>query len=299
MVWCCDIETRTLRPSKPENTGFSGNYYSVQDEDGAWHDDIDDWLTTVEDKAAPIYRRLLQGAVPEGQERADFATFVASLYCRSPSVMSAAAAGYARMLQDVMNVAWADRDRFEATIDDAVARGYVSDSADRDEVWDLFRDKKSHVLKVSQNRGLSMLAASDKIQRILFARNWYILEAAEDHFITCDSPVYRFVPEGHDFGAYGDGGFANPAAEITLPLSPSRGLLITGQDFGVQALALPAASVAMLNEMRASGAHQTLYSHRKDERLVDLADRFRGPGLILESSATGERAEVEVVRRLK
>src|SRR5262245_47888322 len=93
MVWTYDMIEGTWRPSTPENTAVESNIYSVKDQDGNHVDALEEWLTGIESKAAPIYRRMIGGDLPLGQDRADFAVFVSSLYARSPSILRAFAEG--------------------------------------------------------------------------------------------------------------------------------------------------------------------------------------------------------------
>lgn len=297
MIWTHDIHRAKTRPCKTSETGFGTNFYSVRSSTGEWYDGLDEWLRDVEDKAAAGYETLLGGNIPEGQQRADFATFVSSLYVRSPSVIRASAEGYGHFVQLLMNVEWGTRERFERQIDKYESEnGRIKIS--RDELWEFHNDKTRYTIQVDQKRGLGIMSSSDTIQAILFSRNWHLVYPSEGYFISSDSPVYRFVPEGKDFGAYGDGGFANPAAEITLPLSPRACLLITGTELSSERVSLPGDSVRMLNEMRAASADRFLYSHRS-ELLADLGSRFSQPGIRLELDGGGPYADVEVLTRMR
>lgn len=298
MIWTHDMQSSKTRPCKPSETGFGTNYYSVRDQAGEWRDDLDEWLRDVENKAAEGYEKLVRGEILQGQTRADFSTFLSSLYLRSPSLIRASAEGYGHFVQQILNVEWGTRERFENQIDKYEAsQGPIGIT--RDELWDFHKDKSRYKIGIDKKRGLNILSSSDDIQRILFNRKWYIILPNDGYFITCDSPVFRFVPEGAGFGAYGDGGFINPAAEVTLPLSPDVCLLITGRDLGSEYLELPRRSVEMLNEMRATSADRFLYSHQADAPLADLGTRFKHAGMRLEIEGGGPYAEVEVRDRLR
>lgn len=297
MIWTHDTQRSKTRACKPSETGFGTNFYSVRDELGEWYDGLDEWLRDVENKAAAGYEKLIGGEILRDQLRADFATFVSSLYVRSPSLIRASAEGYGRFIQQVMNVEWGTRERFEKQIDNYEStQGPITIS--RDELWSFHNDKSRYTIQIDQQRGLGVMGASDDIQEILFKRNWHLIYPADGYFITSDSPVFRFVPEGQGFGPYGDGGFVNPAAEITLPLSPHVCLLITGTKLGSERLSVSGRSIEMLNEMRAASADRFLYSHTADAPLADLGARFKQPGIQLEVDGGGPYAEVEVLNRM-
>lgn len=298
MIWTHDMERSKTRPCVPAETGFGTNFYSIQDQGGEWYDGLDEWLRDVENKAEEGYAKLLEGETPQGQLRADFATFLSSLYVRSPAMIRASAEGYGRFIQQIMNVEWGTRERFEKRLDQyESAHGPIK--LPRDDLWEFHNDKSRYTIQIDKKRGLSVMSASDDIQKILFERRWCLIYPSDGYFITSDSPVYRFVPEGADFGPYGDGGFVNPAAEVTLPLSPHVCLLITGKDLGSNRLVLPRRSVEMLNEMRAMSADRFLYSHRADAPLADLGTRFNQPGIRLDVDGGGPYAEVEVMHRMR
>jgi len=270
MVWTYDMQKATCRPSIPEETGKQRNFYSWQKADGTFHDDIDQWFEGIEGKAGGPYERLIAGEIPTGQERADFSAFVASLYLRSPAILHTYAEARGKMAQQAVDFFWSTRERFERSMDgfDA-AHGTKTD--DRDGIWEFFKDKSGYTVEVDHLSGVSVLGAADPIMKTLFNRNWVLLDAMEGTFITSDAPVQRFTPPDKNYGAMGDGAFINPAAEITLPLSPTRALLIMGIALPTTPIPLGAFEVGQLNHQRAQGAHRYLFAHRKHPSVEALA----------------------------
>lgn len=297
MIWVYDVEQRSARPSKVCNVGHGTNFYSVRSPDGCWNDEIDDWLTEIESRASVPYADLLIGKMPMGEARSAVANFVATLYLRSPAVIRAAAAGYGHFVQLLMNAEWSTRARFEKSID-----RFEKDTGrvvgERDEIWSYHTEKDRHVVSVDQKRGLTTLGAASKIASILMARRWNIERPSSGYFITGDCPVYRFVSDQFVSNVYGDCGFLNPAAEITLPLSPEHILIISSLPFGDGEVLLPADSVIMLNEMRSSAADRFLYAHEKSEEVSALGQKYKGPGLTMELSGGGPYAPVRVAARM-
>jgi len=300
MLWTYDLARGVARPSKPMETGAQNNFYSVHDETGAYRDDLDLWLQGVEDKAAAPYERLLRGEIPRGQERADFSTFVASLYARSPATVRNAAEMHGQFVQMLTNLHWGTRESFERNLDKYESeKGPITVS--RDELWEFYNDRSQYRIRVDQSAGLPILGASDKIQEILFGRNWCLLEAAEDFFITCDSPVFRGLPSDAPppHPVMGDGGFLNPLAEVTLPLSPSKMLLLTGRPVPRSPGLVPRADVWRLNRHRAYAAHSFIYAHVRDPRVERLANDFREQRPRMKLSGPGDYAPVDVMTRMK
>lgn len=274
MVWTYDSHLGTMRCSTVENTGAEQNFYSVRQEDGSYFDDLDNWLTSVESAATAPYRTLLGGDFPTGQARMDFAVFVASLYARSPAMIRAHAQAYAQAIQIDMDVRFSTRKSFNAFMDK-----YEADTGakvgDRERLFAFWNDKDRFCIEISQKRGLAILGVADKICEHLFERHWYLVQATEGFFITSDSPVFRFVEPSESHRVYGDGGFKNPASEITFPLSPQVMLLITSHRLPQQRLHIPAEHVWAMNGARAYQAERFLYAHVKDERIKQLAAQHK------------------------
>jgi hypothetical protein len=295
MIWTYDSERGTARPSVVEETGAQRNFYSVQAADGTFNDDLDIWLRGVEGDAMEAYEQLLAGSIPRGQARANFATFVASLYARSPALIRASAIGKAQFMQHFVDLHWGDRGRFEAFMDRFEAET-GADPIDRDRLHAFWGDKEKFTIAISQKQGLPVLAASNEIADILYARNWYLVEAVQGFFVTSDSPVFRFSPPQSRHAFYGDGGFKNPAAEITVPLSPRHLLLITGQEYASPRFWIAHDNVWDLNRARAIGADRFLYASVRDDRVARMAAEHRDTPERYRLHGAGPFAEVKVTR---
>ncbi len=294
MVWTYDKELGTVRPSRVEETGCQSNFYSVRGAEGTYNDILDVWLQGVESDAAGPYDELLNGSIPAGQAKADFAVFVASLYARSPALIRANAIGFAQFTQHIMDLQFGTRERFEAAMD-----RYERDTGvkvNRDELFEFWNDKSRFTMEISQKKGLSAMSVADELTDIFFDRHWYLVEPMGGFFITGDSPVFRFAypTDAHPF--YGDGGFKNPAAEVTLPLSPTLMLLITGQRLSGHRFAITEHHVWEMNGARGYGADRFLYAHLNDEKVARIAAENKDRPERFGIHGAGPFAEVKVTR---
>ncbi len=167
----------------------------------------------------------------------------------------------------------------------------------RDELFEFQSDPSRYKIIVDRKQSLSAMEISDRIQTILFRRKWYVVVAETDFFVTCDSPVYKDAESKDDM--HGDGGFLNPDAHITLPLSPTHLLLITGQELVSGDVAfIPKSTVWDMNAARAISANRFLYCHVRDARVSRLAQKFKDARSQMKLSG-GPYAEVEVAERMK
>ena len=274
MVWIYSKRRDRPRPSRIEETGFQKNYYSVRTDDGVYHDGIDDMLTQIENKAAAPYRELLTGGVPSGQARADFAVFVATCYSRSPAQIRGWAEAAARAAQIQMRMSAETRRRFDR-MTDAMERDTGKAIPDRDRAFAFINDPSRYTLGISEKRGLQAIGVADTIAPLLYERSWVIADAIAGRFVTSDNPVCRWVPAETVSPVYGDGGFKNPRAQVSFPLSSTKLLIIAGVPQVEGLLPISGDEVLNFNRMRAAYAEDLLFADRKDEAISAMAREFR------------------------
>lgn len=296
MVWTYSKRRDKPRPSRVQETGFQKNYYSVRSGDGVYHDDIEDLLAEIESKAAAPYRALLAGDIPSGQARADFAVFVATCFSRSPAQIRSWADAAARSAQIQLRMSAETRGRFDR-IADAMERDTGKAIPDRDSAFAFINDPSRYTLGISEKRGLQAIGAADAITPLLYERSWVIAEALEGRFVTSDNPVCRWVPAETISPIYGDGGFANPRAQISFPLSSTKLLIIAGVPQVETVLPIDGAEVLNFNRIRAAYAEDLVFADRNDAAISAMVEEFRGerPRMLVGHPYVGE-VEVQVTR---
>ncbi len=86
-IWTYDAVTGREWSAIPEETSVQTHFYSAERDDGSIDTRIEEFLSTVESNAAPVYEGLLRGQIPgESQERVDFAQFIALMYTRTTAI---------------------------------------------------------------------------------------------------------------------------------------------------------------------------------------------------------------------
>jgi hypothetical protein len=299
-VWTYDNQKNEVRDSVPKQTAVETNFYSILNDDGGYHDDLEHWLQGVEDKAAQLYPRVLKGETLSGQDRADFAVFLSSLYARSPAIVTAYAEMTGYMVQHLTNLMFADRKRFEDSMDSYDAdRGKTTSPADRDKMFEFANDKSRYVLAVDKKRGLSAIGVADNLTPLFFDMSWIVFESRDQHIITSDNPVVRVSPPADYHPIYGDGGFLNKNVNVSIPLTPDRVLvLFWKKDVPSGLLRVNKAQGRTFNVQRAHYSERYLYSSRRDGGIQALGQKYRKPGLRLSISGSEGMAPVEVRRKL-
>lgn len=300
MVWNYDISENVVRPATPENTAVETNFYSILNNDGEYNDEIESWLQGVEGTAAAIYPKLLKGEKLEGQEKADFAVFVSSLYARSPAIVTAYAELTGYLAQHITNVTLKDRSRFENIMNQMDAeKGKTTTQTQRDEAFAFMRDKSRYVLHVDRKRGLPALAVADRLTELFLEMAWTVLESRNQHLITSDNPVVQVNPSNDHHPIYGGGGFLNKRTNVSLPLSPTKLLTMSwvpNSNRGIQQIDKQRGR--FFNLQRAHFAERYLYSSQRDAGIQALGQKYKTPGLRMQVSGMDNLAPVVVKRKL-
>ncbi len=299
-VWTYDNLQNTIRSSIPKETANETNLYSGLNEKGEYDDSIEKLLEGIEDKAAAIYPKLLRNENIVGQERADFAVFIATLYTRSPTMMNSYAEATGYLAQHVYNVAMSDKSYFESSMNkfDKI-KGVKTTQQERDDLREFVKDKSRYTIQVDKKRGLSALGIADSIAPIVFDMTWFIFESADQHLITSDNPVVQVNPPADRHPFYGDGGFANKNSNISLPLSSEHLLgLAWLKSRPNRVRNVDKKQGRFFNTQRAYFADRYLYASKRDAGISVLGQKYKEPGLRIKISGMAKLAPVEVKRNL-
>jgi len=300
MLWVFDSKNKRVRADNPANCAVVTNFYSPKREDGEYNDQLEKWLSGVESRAAGIYPKLLSGETLQGQERADFAVFVSSMFTRSPALIRACAEVYGYALQHVTKVTLRDRDRFEAAMDAMEADlGKSRSPEERDRAFDFMRDTSRYEVAVDRQIGLPAMAATDSLTPMFMDMAWTLFYSEEQHIITSDNPVVRVADPRADHPIFG-GGFLNRSTKVTLPLNPSIVLELSWRQHGAEKMyEVNRERARIFNRQRAHFAEQYLFASKRDYGILALAQKYRKPGLQFSVSGQEKLAKVRVARKLR
>lgn len=300
-IWTYDAETGTTRSAIPDETAVQNHFYSVENDDGTWNTQIEDYLGTVENAAAPIYEKMLKGYIPNNnQEKADFSTFLAIMYARTPTMRRMYAEMYGRRIQ-IESYAYGVHDKaFEKLIKDyEKQQGITIDAATQEKLRKDLVDPSKYILQVPKERTFVALTLADKLAPMFFDMNWSLMAPKNGFFITSDNPVVRCVDPKTVHPFYGDHGFLNKTVEITFPLSPKLLLLLTWRRIGAAQVVVEREAVDGWNKVRATHSERHLYAHIEHKNIGKLAQKYKGsrPGMTTSGFGPEKFSEVKVPRR--
>jgi hypothetical protein len=300
-VWTYDSQTGEVRSATPENTALEGHFYSVEAPDGTMDTRIEDYLASVEDRAAPVSEELLRGEIPTAcQKRMDFARFLALMYFRTPAMRRMSAEMVSRSLQ-IMCYAYAINDRaFEAlTRRFEKDGGRVLNAEEKQRLREDFIDPSGYNIKVAKEATLDVLAGADKLAPIIFNMKWSIGIPVHGFFITTDNPLVMEVDQKTHHPIYGDHGFLNGTAQVIFPLSPRRLLFMSWNKNASNMGAFERSHVERTNLGMAAQSDRYLYAHVRHKWLKELAAEFKNYRPEFTTYGFGPRnfAKTQVLRR--
>jgi hypothetical protein len=299
-VWSYEKQSGKIWASLPEDTAVESHFYSGERPDGTMDTRIEEHLAKIESAAAPTYSALLRGEIPgETQERADFAHVLGLMYSRTRAMRRVSAETYARFIQIQLYAQARQPPAFAAAIERYEAEiGRKLTAEEREAARRASLDPSQFEIEVPKDRTFPILAAADQLAPLLFRMNWWLMTAAEGVLITSDNPLVRTVRRGTVHPIYGDGGFLNPTAEITFPLSPTKLLLMAWSSVNRRAI-LPLDLVRRANIARAAQSELFLYASFNDPHIQQLANQFRDSRPTVKTEGLGPTrfARVKVARR--
>ncbi|RWD68986.1 MULTISPECIES: DUF4238 domain-containing protein [unclassified Mesorhizobium] len=260
----------------PEETAKQTHFYSVEAPDGSYDLRIEEMLARIESTAAPIYMRLINGKIPEHQDKMDMAQFLAVMVVRTPGSRKDAAEMVGRMIQ-IRNYATGVHDRAFNSLVHRIEQGEGRQLTEesRTSLRRSLIDPSGYRLELGKEWALQHLTAADKLTPVLFQMRWRTIGAAQGFFITSDDPVVRWVEPKTWHPIYGDHGYLNKTAVVTFPLTPKVMLAMSWEDEGANAFA-GRQGVDRLNRLRALQADEYLYAHLDHEVIRRMAVATKG-----------------------
>jgi hypothetical protein len=301
-VWTYDSQTGKSWSQIPEETGITTHFYSLERDDGTQDTRIEEMLSEIESRAAPVYEALLRGIIPaiNTQERVHFAEFLAMQFVRTTGMRRMSAEIHSHGLQSLC-FAYAQHDGAFETLIRGVEkqRGKTMDDATKDMLREGLRDPSRFDIEVPKHLTIKALGAADALSPIFYNMKWSIAQPIGGYFITGDAPVIRTTDPKTRHPVMGDHGFNNRTAETSFPLSPQT-MLLTSWDADARDHGLfEKEHVDALNELRAIHSERFLYTHVNDASIAELSKRFLDSSPKLKTSGFGPKklAETKVGRR--
>lgn len=279
MLAVYDREKDEVRIQRPENTGVIGHFYTVEDAEGRKRYEVEQMLSDVESKAAPIILKLANKETLTPEERADLSIFIALGMCRTPDLIESIKLINGKMIKRMAKLMFSDVDRAKEVIRE---RGEESISEDKlkDEARALVEFTKSDQYEVETHHGWAMgmaITLFKEIAPILAGRDWHIVHRNnEKHsFLTADVPLV-LTTLGRRPNSYWGVGFGNSDALVVFPLTESCAILIFGREGKLIHKEIEQEQIRHFNLMVANGCQRFVIG--RDEALVKSVAKFLNLG---------------------
>lgn len=299
-VWTYDKEAEKSWPRSIEDTGFERHLYSITMEDGKRNTEIEDMICRIEDVGAPLLQEVISGKHLLGQDRYDFASFVAMMLVRTNAFrrLYAEVHGHIRMARDY-RVASEDS-LFETTMQRFQADcGEIPENI-KQKLRSIMLDPSDQIIQVDREYTLLALGFHDQLAPLLSSMEWTLVEAPKGDrwFITSDNPVVQWVPPQYCHPSRGTGGLRNKHVEVLFPLSPALCWIGHWLHGAPKCIQNTAEWVKQTNRMTADSAERFLYSHVERAGILRLAKKYGAiqPRVQMFGPGSENKAEIRVVK---
>ncbi|MGE0714412.1 MAG: DUF4238 domain-containing protein [Alphaproteobacteria bacterium] len=300
-IWTTSKKTGLSRSGKIEQTAKENYFYSVENEDGTFDSSLEALIGTIEADAAPVYRSMLDGIVPEDgtQEKWKIAGFMALQRLRTPAMRRDSAELVSQMLQTKMFEIANDDSAFQRSVDSyQKSRGTPMSTEDKKSMRDALRDPSAYILAISKGNTFGAFLHIENLTNILFNLQYTLLEAKHGYFISSDDPVvFSSYPAWR--APHRNTGLLDEQIHVTMPLSRRLMLGVSRPRRKNPHVVLLREAVDHLNILRVMHAYEFIYSPIQDKRIERLASVHKNSRPVVRLSRPGPRnfAPVEVPRR--
>jgi len=183
--WVFDRSQGKLRRARPRNTAVIGHYYTLTDESGERHADVERFLSALEGLARPAFDSLESGADFTPLQRFRLARFLGYLFCRTPA--------FGRWLNEI-TTGFAEVIMRKNLEDPEASRIF---NLPPEELLD-YLDSGEFALELDDNTRIAQLVQkADEFGKNFFCSAWTIAKAdPHTSFVTCDNPFGLLFPPG-------------------------------------------------------------------------------------------------------
>lgn len=240
-----------------DNAGVEVDFYSVETEEGVWVDDVEALVMgPVETAAGVAMRRVDEGLWPADLDaRTGLANFLALQLVRGWR--------FREMTQSVADALVRGVNEHLARNPQAMSRaldyaGEPALSPDELEVqMRRMRDSANFEVVEHPNASIrAMLQIASEFVEAFGNMSWRLGDAVAGSFLTSDHPIGLWHPESHEYPV----GLLN-AREITLPLDPTKCMLLQWNREPELRWRASEEEVRVLNALTAASASKQIYAH--------------------------------------
>lgn len=277
-----------------EQAAVQTDFYTVEDASGERHDDVEEGLSRIEERAAEIIRRLRSlspfGHILDPESRQDLALFMALQKLRGRDFRHS----YQAMADATMKI-WAAHltpENIRAILEE---EGEEPTDDDVAEHLRSIQDFEDYRVEPHPNESIrTMLTVGMNMAQVLFAsKSWHVLKLPEPCLVTSDAPMTLWARQRPRWGGIG----ILTADEVRFPINPSTLLvMLPGLDKdGVGFLPRSAGDDA--NRLTVASSYEWVFVHPSLEPVLDAIEQWGDPPPVMSIQSDAGANLPESVRR--
>lgn len=290
-IWNYDKRDGRVFRTSILNTACETHLYSVPNEDGSRNTEIENLLSDIEGKAAAQYPGLLTGTIPTGQQKADLASFLASMCVRTNSYRRAYAETHGHAFQEYMYKTAHDEKAFNEMVErQNISRGSPLSTVEKEAYRQSMLDPSGLVIEIDRTWTLKAIGLHDGLMKAFRNMNWALLRAPKDWvFITSDAPVIMAnCPDPKQIRF-------SKTVQVSFPLSSEVCLLVNWPGNARTHLEAFPHYLRKLNSLQAAHAERFLFAPIESSMLKKLAAKYQHERHRVGPTAAGPSRRAEIV----
>jgi len=255
-----DLCRRRVFTTSPRNVGAQRDFNRV-DIPNQRPDVIENAFSGFESQAAEAVRASVKACEFADKDARDLiVNLICLLGVRNPRMREANRDFKERLLSATLDVIFADKNRFEREVTDAISSGFIRPEAEAnyEQVRDYHRNNPLKITVPNEAHISQELETYDKVLPSLGDRQWVFFYSSDARvpFITSDHPVVLCAKSD---GAIWSSGFGRLDLDVIFPLT-RKVALVGGFDLSEKAFRINSEQVAKINAIVLAGAESQIYA---------------------------------------
>lgn len=248
-----DRQTSEYRNQTPKNTAVQKDFYTIQDDAGTKHTDIESFLSIVEGAAQPVIGTLSQGKLISATEKVNLSVFIAMLMTRTPEFEETQRRLLESFTRYRAKLVFHSVEQTQRILDHHRSKHPNAGNVTAESFHEFVQDER-YDIEVSRSRTLqSMMQLGETLWQYFAQMNWIVFHPPSDtSFITTDAPFVPIPPRSDGTSPYANlVGVALPGVRKFVPLSNRALLLMLDKGDELGHVTISRAQVRGLNLMMA------------------------------------------------
>lgn len=276
-IWVYDKEGNNIIKSTAKDIAVTEHYFSFKDVNGIKDSDsVENFVADLEGIAANILKKVFNNNSLNGNEKMDFAYFVALMMVRVPNFRQNIETAFAETAKIVMQFSASYKENFEAMVKRYQEKTGNDLGMPIEEARQIYLDLDKHY-KLETNPQVSLAMAFNHINdyaRLFYNMKWLFLRATTDYkFLSGDNPLYYLDPT-HNPHSFSGVGLCNKNIEVSLPLSQDLCALGTwhGKEGYFQSVNQ---IVKIVNQRTVIASSRFVFSSERSEKLKYFVRKYQ------------------------